>query len=267
MLEEHLILFGDNMFPNTHLSFQTSDSQAYDQLPYWMDSILSKQEAQNYLTLSFVVQQEIEPIYREDEPQIATDEEFLSAEMTDSEGFKLGLNLRPPKEKAFIPLLNSGAPIGKHISVSRTSEKVDRVSKLLCFIINTNSNQDALKVHLEQIKRLVLKKKAEGIIQISVQALFSHTLSIFLTPVFDNAATKNFFLEMDQDLSKSLLEIEPLEAIVLKYKFYYGIKEKTITTLTFSSDKGVISRKEHEKVEQKRFTDLRSESCYFIKLN
>ena len=93
---------------NTPL-YVSSNDQNFNSLVKCLESIPVSYESQDFLAIAVVIQQEVEPIIRQNEPQIKMEGNVLSADITQSKGFKNQLKILPSQllDPAFLPYLNS----------------------------------------------------------------------------------------------------------------------------------------------------------------
>lgn len=259
---------------NLPLAF-LSNERDFPSLIKWVESIPVSHLTQDYLAIAVVIQQDVEPIIRKKEPQIALQGNVLSSEITQSKGFIYQREKLLPSrlDPAFLPLLNSDeTPLRESIVLTKTEETVNKLSKVILLICRIDKDQSTLEYFcqgaIQEINRM--RDSIKGSFSVSAQALISD--SPCFPPLADSAEPR--LLASPQDLINQSIEkreqpvfaLEPREGMILERHFDHGKKEETDMQLSIVLKDHEIVTTQKKNIVNSNFTDLRYESEESISL-
>jgi hypothetical protein len=199
----------------------------------------------------------------------------LSSEITQSKGF---INQRKEVlpsilDPAFLPLLNSDeTPLKESIVLTKTEERVNKLSKVILLICRINKDQSTLEYFchgaIQEINRM--RDTIKGSFSVSAQALISD--SPCFSHLADSAEPRLLASPQDsinQSIEKSeqpVFALEPREGLMLKRHFDHGESEETNTQLSVALKGDEIVTTQKKNIVTSVFTDLRYESEESISL-
>ncbi len=244
-----------------NFSFQGQD---VDRLIEDVESTLSTQAPQDYFAFAVVFQQEVSGIIRETAPKIVMEGNVLSSEITSSVGFPANLEVMASRiDPEILPFLNS--ELTESIVVTRTEEKVSKVSQVALCICHTNKQPSTLKEICEIAKEQLIdmKNSLQGSFTVSAHAWISnHLPQLQLPAIASEASSKAQDLIssiMRDNVSKLAYPLTPNECLSLEQTFEHGESATTETRLSVVLEDGIITTQQSRNILLSAFTDLRKE--------
>ena len=246
------------------LSFSSSASDC-GSLIKWIESIPSSHLSQDYSTLAVLIQQNIEPIIREEEPQIVQGK-VLSSAIAQSKGCASQPRIRA-LDPAFLPFLNSTAAL-ESILVTRVVEKVNTISKVICLVCRADKDTSALELMRQGSKQELVRMQdsIQGPFNVFAQVLVSNQSPCFphLTDFLEQSSLKST-QGIEKSFRQSEFTLKPRDGVLLERHFEHGESKKTITKLSVALKDDKIITRQTRKTSHSSFTDLIFRSDVFLR--
>jgi hypothetical protein len=241
------------------LSFQSNDKQNFDNLIESVNSIpLSSSLPQDYWALAVVIQQEIEPIITTKDPEIKMKGNVLPNGFTKLKGFKEQLNiLRHPVDPVILPYLSGDvSPLTESILVTRSEEKVNKISKVMFFMCRTDKQLPILTAICKKATEELIKLKdsMEGPFIFFAQAMFSDKQPSFSSLT---RSSEPINLEIKKSFKELKFTLQPSDYLVLAKYFDHGEIEETKARISFALKDELIITTQRQKKIVTNFIDLR----------
>lgn len=246
----------------------SSNERNFSSLIESVESIPVSRQPQDYLAIAIVIQQDIKPLIRIKEPQIAMEGNVLSSKITQSKGFGNQLKIFPSiLDPVFLPLLNSNEiHLKESIIATRTEERVKKISKVLLLICRIDKDKSALESTCEgAIEELIrMRDSIKGPFNVSVKALMSESAGFSrLTNSLEPrllASPQDAISQSVEVREQPVFKLEPKKGVLLERHFDHRESEETVTKLSFSLEGDEIITTQKKNVVKSEFTDLRYES-------
>lgn len=259
---------------NLRMTFLSNEGD-FPSLISWVQSMPVVYPPQDYLAIAVVIQQEIEPIIRKEEPRIALQGNDLPFEITQSKGFiDQWKEISPSSlDPAFLPFLNSeGTPLNESIVLTKAEERINKLSKIILLICRVDKDKSTFEYFCQRAEQEInrMRDSIKGSFSVSAQALISDSHSPCFSLIANSAEPKPInqsIEESEQEESEQpIFTIEPRKGLIWERHFDHRENEETTTQLLveLKDDKIITTKKKNIGVTV--FADLRYESNESISL-
>lgn len=226
----------------------SANQKDLDQITTWLKSIQSYHLPQNYLSIAFVIHQEIGPIIRKKESLISMQGADLSDKLRPSKDL---INLLDPAFKSI--LSDEKTTLKERIVLTKTEEIVNNISRTILSIFHMDEYQSDLEDFCQETIAKITATR--GYFNLYAKASISESPNFDITKNLDdsNELLDGLFKE-GEELS---LTFEKNDGFILDQYFAQGIKEETSIQLSINLSGNEINRKQTETIDKYEFCDLR----------